>query len=122
MSKCRACQTNLENDLDQCSVCACPTNISRWEVKNWNVAKKRMNPEMPTIMGSGEFVKSAKCPFCNLIMYIKDIECPHCSHLLIAAEKEKQKLYSREQSFKGYKLGAVFTIGFILLFTVLFGI
>jgi len=122
MIKCRTCQTLIEKDLIRCPGCGCPKKFVGIEVEDSSVPIERSPPEMPTIMGSGEFVKSAMCPCCDLIMYIKDTECPHCSHLLTSAERKSQQLYSRGQRLKGYKFGAIFTIGFILLFTFVFGI
>lgn len=80
------------------------------KVEDSNVANARKPAEMPTIMGNGEFIKSAMCPCCNLLMYIKDTECPHCGYLLTEIERKRQHHYSWKQRLKGYKLGGVFTI------------
>jgi hypothetical protein len=122
MSNCRACKSKLENGDTRCSICCCPVNLFFWEVKNWDVAKGRMKPRVPTIIGQPEIMPAAKCPNCSMRMYIEDIECPHCEYELSSKEKQIQKEWSRAQMFKGFKLGAIFTIGFIILFTVLFSI
>ena len=122
MDNCRACKSKLEKGLTKCSVCLCPINLFFWEVKHWDTAKRRMMPRVPSITGDPSGIPAAKCPSCNLIMYVGDIECPHCEYELTANEMEVQKEYSRKQMLKGYKLGGIFTIAFIVLFTVLLSI
>ena len=120
MIKCRECQIEIKKDQMRCSQCGLPKSISGMKVEDSNVANARKPAEMPTIMGHGEFIKSAMCPCCNLLMYIKDTECPHCGYLLTEIERQRQHHYSWKQRLKGYKLGGVFTIFFILLFMFLF--
>jgi len=122
MSNCRACNTKLEKGLTKCSVCCCPINLFFWKFKNWDTEKQRMKPRVPSIIGSPEIVPAAKCPSCKLIMYVGDVECPHCEYELTAEEIKAQKEFSRKQMIKGFKLGAIFAIGFIVLFTLLFSI
>jgi len=122
MASCRACNSIIETDNKVCSACGCPMNLFFWEVKNWDTTKRRMKPRMPTIVGYPELLPAVKCPNCLMRMYVEDIECPHCEYELSSKEKQIQKEWSRAQMFKGLKLGATFTIGFIILFTVLFSI
>ena len=74
-----------------------------------------MKPEKPTIMGMAEFEPSAKCPHCNLIMYIGN-QCPHCEHLLSQPEQKAQKIFWRKSRNKSYIRGFVFfvTVLFVL--------
>lgn len=79
-----------------------------------------MSDNKPSISGSSGFKPLAECPKCCLLMYIYDDKCPHCDYVLKANEKEEQNQYYKNQNRKGYKLGAIFTIGFIFLFFLLF--
>ena len=78
-----------------------------------------MKPEMPTIMGMAEFRPSAKCPSCNLIMYLGN-RCPHCDHLLSQPEQNAQKVFWRKARSKGYIRGFVFFIIVLFILTWLF--
>ena len=72
-------------------------------------AREIMKPEKPTIMGMAEFEPSAKCPNCNLIMYLGN-KCPHCEHLLSQTEQEAQKVFWRKSRNKGYIRGFIFFV------------
>jgi|GEM_PF-1661996 len=78
-----------------------------------------MKSKKPTIMGMSEFEPSAKCPRCNLIMYL-DNRCPHCNHLLSQREQKAQKAFWRKSRNKGYINGLVFFVIAISILTWLF--
>ena len=121
MLNCKACNFEYEKGLSKCSMCGCPVNLFFWEYKYWDSDKKRMKPRMPS-NGSSALIPAAKCPCCNFIMYVGDYECPHCAHDLTSDEIEKQKIYSRKQFVKGCKWGAIITLGFIIVFTILLNV
>lgn len=78
-----------------------------------------MKPEKPTIMGMAEFEPSAKCPKCNLIMYLGE-QCPHCDHVLSLVEQSAQKGFWTKSRNKGYLRGLIFFIIVIFILTWLF--
>lgn len=80
-----------------------------------------MKLEKPTIMGMAEFLPSAKCPRCNLIMYLGPT-CPHCECLLSHLEQETQKKFWINVRNTGYRRGFVFFIVAILFFYWLFSL
>ncbi len=121
MLNCRACNSQYAKGVKKCSVCDCPTNLIFWHYKYWDADKKRMKPWMPS-NGASPLIPAAKCPCCNRIMYVGDCECPHCAHELTSEEIAVQKKYSRKQLVKGCKLGAIFTIGITIVFTIMFSI
>ncbi|WP_413700370.1 hypothetical protein ACLKMH_00120 [Psychromonas sp. KJ10-10] len=80
-----------------------------------------MKAEKPTILGRGDFKPSAKCPNCNLIMYLGD-ECPHCEHLLSLSEQKDQKEFWIKTRNKSYLHGFIFFTLSILLLSFVFSI
>lgn len=78
-----------------------------------------MKPEKPTIWAMREFEPSAKCPSCNLIMYLGD-RCPQCEHLLSQSEQEAQTLFWRKSQNKGYILGLIFFVTALFVLPWLF--
>jgi len=78
-----------------------------------------MKPEKPTIMGMAEFEPSAKCPSCNLIMYLGN-KCPHCDHLLSQLEQSTQQVFWLKSRNKGYIRDFVFIVVALFVMTWLF--
>lgn len=122
MKECRACSSIVKSALDNCDKCGCPFDLPFWQVKNWDLIKRRMKPREPSIIGFPELMPAAKCPNCSMRMYVEDLECPHCKYELSAEEKQTQVKWSRSQKLKGIKLGLIFTIIFIIIFTAIFSV
>ncbi len=78
-----------------------------------------MKPEKPSIIGMSEFEPSARCPRCNLIMYLGN-RCPHCDHLLSQPEQKAQKEFWVKTRNKGYIRGFIFFTLAIYVFYLLF--
>lgn len=70
-------------------------------------------------MGMAEFEPSAKCPRCQLIMYLEN-SCPHCCHLLSNTEQTAQKAFWQKSRNKGYINGFIFFVCALLILTLLF--
>ncbi len=70
-------------------------------------------------MGMAEFSPSAKCPKCQLIMYLGN-RCPHCEHLLSHAEQKAQKEFWIKVRNRGYKKGFIFFTLFFLIFCLVY--
>ena len=78
-----------------------------------------MKPEKPTIMDMSEFKPSARCPNCNLIMYLGN-RCPHCDYLLSHTEQKTQREFWLKVRNTGYIKGMVFFTFFFFIAWVLF--
>lgn len=83
--------------------------------------KLDMEPEKPTILGENKFRPSARCPNCNLIMYLGN-RCPHCYYLLNHSEQNAQHQFWKRTQREGYIKGAIFFSLFFTFVLLIFGL
>lgn len=105
----------------ECDNLGCGVCLIGTYAYSYIMADNNMKPEKPSIMGMAEFRPSAKCPRCNLIMYLGN-RCPHCDYLLSHAEQEEHNEFWRKTQRKGYILGFVFFILFIFVPLLIWGL
>lgn len=121
---CQSCDEANKAESNVCSSCGCPAAANGETLENWKVPdrKKSELPSVSPVWGLPFYStrETENCPSCKMHMYLSDRECPHCG--FVQSPDHRHAFFESHERKKSRAMwqGALFTIIFIFLLTILF--